>query len=78
MPPTGAPTYSKARTSDGEDNDEDIQTDDKKDKAVAKLTQEEIERRQLENAPVIGDSEISPAAYLFQNHDEQDDLNLFE
>jgi len=24
----------------------------------------------LENAPVIADSEISPAAYLFQNHDE--------
>ena len=70
-------TYSKAHTSDGEDNDE-IQQDDKKDKAVAQLSQEEIERRQLENAPVIGDSEISPAAYLFQNHDEQDDLNLFE
>jgi hypothetical protein len=32
------PTYSKAHTSDGEDHDEDIQTDDKKDKAVAKLT----------------------------------------
>ena len=70
--------YSKAHNSDGEDHDE-VQEDDRKEKGVvAQLTQEEIERRQLENAPVIGDSEISPAAYLFQNHDEQDDLNLFE
>ena len=70
--------YSKAHNSDGEDNDEVQEDDQKEKKVVAQLTQEEIERRQLENAPVIGDSEISPAAYLFQNHDEQDDLNLFE
>ena len=32
---------------------------------VKPLSKEEIEKRQLENAPVIADSEISPAAYLF-------------
>ncbi len=42
------------------------------------MTKEEIERRSLENVPVIADSEISPAAYLFQNQEEQDDLNIFE
>jgi len=42
------------------------------------VSKEEIERRQLENVPVIADSEISPAAYLFQNQEEQDDLNIFE
>jgi hypothetical protein len=34
------------------------------------LSKEELERRQLENVPVIADSEISPAAYLFQNQEE--------
>jgi hypothetical protein len=42
------------------------------------MTREELERQQLENTPVIADSEISPAAYLFHNQEEQDDLNLFE
>ena len=37
---------------------------------IAKVSREEHERRQLENAPVIADSEISPAAYLFNNQDE--------
>jgi hypothetical protein len=74
---------SKAHGSDDEDSAE-IQTsaiDDKLGKQVAvadHISQEEIERRQLEHAPVIADSEISPAAYLFHNQEEQDDLNLFE
>lgn len=42
------------------------------------LSKEEKEKRELENAPVIADSEVSPAAYLFQNQEEQDDLNIFE
>ena len=32
----------------------------------------------LEHEQVIPDSEISPAAYIFQQHDEGDDLNIFE
>lgn len=71
--------YSKAHQSDDEDDIVPAENDDKgKSQVVAEVSKEELERRQLENAPVIGDSEISPAAYLFQNHDEQDDLNLFE
>ena len=78
-PPPYSAAYSKAHQSDGEDDDiVDASNDENKKKQVAKISQEEVERRQLENAPVIADSEISPAAYLFQNHDEQDDLNLFE
>ena len=33
---------------------------------------------QLENTPAIPDSEISPAAYLFQQHEEQEEMNMFE
>jgi hypothetical protein len=32
---------------------------------VVPMTAEEIERRKLKDLPVIADSEISPAAYLF-------------
>lgn len=68
----------------GSDEEPDIQVEDDKlgkNKQVAvaeQPSQEEMERRQLEHAPVIADSEISPAAYLFHNQEEQDDLNLFE
>ena len=34
--------------------------------------------RELENVPVIPDSECSPAAYIFQQHEEKDDLGLYE
>ena len=48
----------------------DHQSDDEDEIAVVAttkqpLSKEEIERRQLEHVPVIADSEISPAAYLF-------------
>ena len=42
------------------------------------MTAEEIEQEKLKDLPVIADSEISPAAYLFQNQEEHDELNLFE
>jgi hypothetical protein len=42
------------------------------------VSQEEEQSRQLENAPVIPDSEVSPAAYIFQQTEEHDDLNLYE
>ena len=32
----------------------------------------------MENTPVIADSEVSPAAFLFQRPEEQDELNLLE
>jgi hypothetical protein len=41
-------------------------------------TQADIIAQQLESAPVIPDSEVSPAAYIFQNQEEHDDLNLYE
>ncbi len=66
----------KAHQSD--DESEEIKETEVVEKAQVVVSQSEIERRQLENAPVIADSEISPAAYLFQNQEEQDELNLFE
>ena len=42
------------------------------------LTAEEIAQRELEAAPVIPDSEISPAAHIFTHQEEQDDLNIYE
>ena len=54
-------TKNKDHLSDGED---DVVEENQV--AVKKpLTREEIERQQLEHVPVIADSEISPAAYLF-------------
>ena len=61
----------KDHLSDGEeDNDIDSTTSSQNQVAVRqtkKLSREEEERKKLENVPVIADSEISPAAYLFQN-----------
>ena len=57
-------TYAKEHLSDGEDEvkeDNQVAAVDKQ----QQMSQEEIEKRQLENLPVIADSEISPAAYLF-------------
>ncbi len=57
----------KEHLSDDEDEVEDDKNQIEKQKP---LTNEEIERRHLEHAPVIADSEISPAAYLFQNQED--------
>ena len=57
----------------GKDHQSDDEGDGDEGKGKALVTQqqplsaEEIERQQLENEPVIADSEISPAAYLFQH-----------
>jgi len=56
----------------GKDHQSDDEGDghDKKGNVVAThqtLSKEEIERQQLEDVPTIPDSEISPAAYLFQH-----------
>ena len=42
------------------------------------ISEEEIQKRQLESAQVIPDTEISPAAYLFQHQEDQEELNIFE
>lgn len=42
------------------------------------VSREEEQARNLENVPVIPDSEVSPAAYIFQQTEEHDDLNLYE
>ena len=48
------------------------------DNKLRPLTAEEIAQKELEDAPVIPDSEISPAAHMFMNQEEQDDLNIYE
>lgn len=42
------------------------------------ITSEEIARQELDSAETIPESEVSPAAFLFKNHDDQDDLNIYE
>ena len=55
----------KARTKDHQSDDEDeAPVEENK---IVPMSQEEIERRKLKDLPVIADSEISPAAYLFQH-----------
>ena len=55
----------RVKDHNSDDEGEKNQEDDKKEKQVKKKTLEEIEQEQLKNLPVIADSEISPAAYLF-------------
>ena len=43
-------------------------THDKKDRELSKYEQEKLE---LENAPVIPDHEISPAAFIFNQTEEE-------
>jgi hypothetical protein len=33
---------------------------------------------ELADVPTIPDSEVSPAAYIFQQHDDKDDLGIYE
>ena len=65
---------SKVKDHQSDDEEEVTQEENK----VAQLTQEDIEKKKLKDLPVIADSEISPAAYLFQHQEEHDELNLFE
>lgn len=51
-------------------------SDDEQD--VEEPTPAQQEAAALKNAPTIPDSEISPAAYIFQNQETHDDLNLYE
>ena len=39
-----------------------------------KLTEAEREALELADVPTIPDSEVSPAAYIFQNQEDRDDL----
>jgi hypothetical protein len=66
----------KSRVKDHASDDEDEVTQEEN--KMVPMSQEEIERRKLKDLPVIADSEISPAAYLFQHQEEHDELNLFE
>ena len=38
------------------------------------MTEAEREALELADVPTIPDSEISPAAYIFQNQEDRDDL----
>ena len=68
----GGSKVAKERDSDDEN---EIQPESQQ---VRALTPEEIAQKELERTPVIPDSEISPAAHLFVNHEDQDDVNLYE
>ena len=55
----------KAKVGKDSDDETEIQIDQAENTQIRQLTQEEIAARELENTPVIPDSEISPAAYIF-------------
>ena len=69
---TASSKVAKERDSDDEN---EIQAESQQ---VRALTPEEIAQKELEQTPVIPDSEISPAAHLFLNQEDQDDVNLYE
>lgn len=63
------------------DHDSDHEEEDIKDEGMAVepvVSREEELARTLENVPVIPDSEVSPAAFIFKHTEEHDDLNLYE
>jgi len=68
------PKVDKEHDSDPE-SDKEIEEEQNQ---VAEVSREEEQARQLENVPVIPDSEVSPAAYIFQHTEEHDDLNIYE
>jgi hypothetical protein len=52
---------SKVKAHQSDDEDDEVTTE----VAVRPVSKEEQEKQMLANVPVIADSEISPAAYLF-------------
>ena len=63
----------KGKESDEEQEEEEIEIGDGKPKEK-ELTEAEKEAIELANVPTIPDSEVSPAAYIFQNQEDRDDL----
>lgn len=59
----------KDRDSDSDDAAVDVEN--------REMTEVELQRKELENTPVIPQSEVSPAAYVFQ-YAEQDDIQIYE
>ena len=47
------------------DSDEEPEINDEQTLEIREPTAEEIAKRELDNAPLMPDSEISPAAYIF-------------
>lgn len=41
-------------------------------------TAAEKQAMELADVPTIPESEVSPAAYIFQQHDDKDDLGIYE
>ena len=61
----------------GKDSDEEevIElADDKKPQQTA----QELQELALADVPTIPESEMSPAAYIFQQSDDRDDLGIYE
>ena len=52
----------------GSDDESEIQADTET--QIREPTPEEIAQRELDAAPLMPDSEISPAAYIFQNMEQ--------
>ena len=61
----------KERDSDDEGVDDEIEV-------VRPPTNSELAARELADVPTIPQSEVSPAAYIFQNADVHDDVGVYE
>ena len=64
----------------GKDSDEEEQENEIELGEVVKVepTKAELIAAELADVPTIPDSEVSPAAYIFQQQDERDDLGIYE
>ncbi len=54
----------------GSDDETEVIDDVAESKQLRQLTQDELDKIELENTPVIPDSECSPAAFIFTAHED--------
>ena len=67
------------KTKKGKDSDEEVEEEiELGERAVAEPSKAELIAQELADVPTIPDSEVSPAAFIFQQQEERDDLGIYE
>lgn len=70
--------FNKNKTKQRESDEDSDEVTEQEDKKGNKMTQYEKDVADLESAEVIPDSEVSPAAFVFQQTEEEQQQILFE
>ena len=62
----------------GKDSDEEDDIQIGEDKPVQEISKADQQAIELADVPTIPDSEMSPAAFIFQQREDKDDLGIYE